>query len=120
MGKGARRGKSRRVDLVMDLLRQVPPGERAGARMCLAQEAMEGWMQRQGAVKGFAPVSTEVADYRVLQLGRGRGGGLTHGIVDLSGEIKIADPAVFVSAMASGFGRAKAWGCGLMLIRRSR
>jgi CRISPR system Cascade subunit CasE len=120
MGKDARKGKSRRVDLVMDLLREVPKGARAEVRMQKAQEAGTVWMARQGAAKGFAPIQTEVTDYRVLQLGRNRARGMTHGVLDLQGEIEVTDPGVFLPALATGFGRAKAWGCGLMLIRRAR
>lgn len=120
MDTTARRGQSRRVDVVMDLLRAVPGPERARERMRLAQPAAEGWMARQGAAKGFAPRAVAVEEYRVLELGRGARRGLTHGVLDLAGEIEVTDPAAFLPALASGFGRAKAWGCGLMLIRRVR
>ncbi len=120
MEKSARRGKSRRVDVVMDLLRDVPGPDRAGERMRLAQQAAEGWMARQGAAKGFTPRSVAVQDYRVLNLSRGARRGLTHGVLDLTGEIEVTDPTAFLPALASGFGRAKAWGCGLMLIRRAQ
>ncbi len=120
MDKSARRGKSRRVDLVMDLLRQVPKGARAEVRMELAQKAGAAWLLRQGAAKGFQPISTYTTDYRVLQLGRSRNRGMTHGVLDLEGEIEVTDPAAFATALAQGFGRAKAWGCGMMLIRRAR
>jgi CRISPR system Cascade subunit CasE len=118
----ARRGKSRRVDLVMDLLHRVPAAERATRRTALAEQAARDWMARQGAAKGFRPVRTEVQDYRVLRLdrGNGKGRGMTHGVLDLTGEIEVTDPAAFLPALAVGFGRAKAWGCGLMLIRRAR
>ena len=75
-------------------------------------------LKRQGAAKGFTPQSVAVEDYRVLELGHGARRGLTHGVLDLTGEIEVTHPDVFLSAIASGFGRAKAWGCGLMLIRR--
>ena len=120
MDKSARRGKSRRVDVVMDLLREVPTEARAGERMRRAQQAAGKWMARQGAAKGFAPRHVVAEDYRVLEVGRGTGRGLTHGVLDLTGELEVTDPAAFLPALASGFGRAKAWGCGLMLIRRPR
>ena len=118
MSSAERRGKSRRVDVVMDLLRDVPSGARAGERMRLAQTAANAWIERQGAAKGFTPQSVAVEDYRVLELGHGARRGLTHGVLDLTGQIEVTHPDVFLSAIASGFGRAKAWGCGLMLIRR--
>ena len=118
LDKTERKGKSRRVDLVMDLLHKKTSGSRAGERMMLAQTAAEGWMERQGSAKGFISRKVAVEDYRVLELGRGAKRGLTHGILDLSGVIEVSDPNVFLTALAKGFGRAKAWGCGLMLIRR--
>ena len=120
VSSAARRGKSRRVDVVMDMLREVPTEARAAARMRCAQTAAKAWIERQGAAKGFAPRSVVVEDYRVLELGRSSRRGLTHGVLDLAGDIEVTNPEVFLTALASGFGRAKAWGCGLMLIRRLR
>lgn len=41
------------------------------------------------------------------------------GILDLRGSLTVTEPATFLAALARGFGRAKAFGCGLMLIRRA-
>ncbi|WP_457647255.1 type I-E CRISPR-associated protein Cas6/Cse3/CasE [Profundibacter sp.] len=116
--RGAR-SKNRRVDVVMDLLHAVPKKDRSTARMKMAQTAAEAWMARQGALKGFAPVETIADGYSTLQLGHRRREGATFGVLDLTGEIEVTDPALFLPALAQGFGRAKAWGCGLMLIRRA-
>lgn len=120
----ARRGKSRRVDLVMDLLKDTPKADRAALRMAKAQEAGESWLARQGALKGFTAHQTAVEDYRVLRVPRGTGRGgkgreMTHGVLDLSGVLEVTDPTAFLPALAAGFGRAKAFGCGLMMIRRA-
>lgn len=116
----ARRGQSRRVDVVMDLLKAVPPDARAAERAGLAQVAAQEWMDRQGAIRGFAARAVTVGGYRTLELGRTRRRGMTFGILDLAGQIEVIDPDTFLAALAAGFGRAKAWGCGLMLIRRAR
>ena len=113
--------KSRRVDVVMDLLHEVPAGRgRAEARQRLAADAAAVWMKGQGHKKGYQPLSTVTEGYFTLEMGRKRREGATFGILDLRGEIEITDPAGFLTALAQGFGRAKAWGCGLMLIRRAR
>ncbi len=113
--------KSRRVDVVMDLLHEVPGGKgRAEARKRLAADAAAVWMKGQGSKKGYRPLSTITEGYLTLEMGRKRREGATFGILDLRGEIEIVDPAEFLTALAQGFGRAKAWGCGLMLIRRAR
>ena len=121
MKQDERRGKSRRVDVVMDLMRSAPEGERrAEIRSAMAQAAAEAWMASQGAAKGFAARSTVVEGYSTIELGRRRREGATFGILDLRGEIEVTDPDTFLTALGVGFGRAKAWGCGLMLIRRAR
>lgn len=121
MEKGVRRGKSRRVDLVMHLMRAAPAGQdRPELRRRMAQQAAHRWMARQGAAKGFRPCIAMAEGYSTIELGRRRRQGATIGVLDICGEIEVTNPATFLQAMAVGFGRAKAWGCGLMLIRRAR
>ena len=63
-----------------------------------------------------------VSDYSVVALpghvGK-RAGQPQFGVLDLVGTLDITDPAAFVIRLGQGFGRAKAFGCGLMLIRRA-
>ena len=113
--------KSKRVDVVMDLLhKEAPTVKRADARNRVAAEAATAWVESQGAKKGFRQHSTVTEGYSTLELGRKRREDATFGILDLSGKIEVTDPAAFLFALSQGFGRAKAWGCGLMLIRRAR
>ena len=112
-------GPSARVDVVMDLLHGVPRDERAVKRDALAQEAATAWMTRQGATKGFELAALSVEDYRVARIPRGRKTA-TLGVLDMSGTLRVTDPAALVAGLGQGFGRGKAWGCGLMLIRRAR
>ncbi len=39
--------------------------------------------------------------------------------LDLHGELKVDDPEAVVKALKTGLGRSKAFGCGLMLVRRT-
>lgn len=41
------------------------------------------------------------------------------GVLDFEGVLVVGEPMCFLDALARGFGRAKAFGCGLMLIRRA-
>ena len=97
------------------------PGEakRAELRDQVAEAAAADWMARQGATRGFRSHLTAVEGYSTINLGRRRRQGTTLGILDLVGLIEVTSPDVFLLAVAKGFGRAKAWGCGLMLIRRA-
>ncbi len=126
---GGKRGQ--RVDVVMHALYDTPgktslppdcPSQRPALRMRLAQDAAEAWLSGQGANSGFSLDRFDVEDYNVVTLPDHRGRRERQpqfGILDLAGTLIVADPAVFVAALAAGFGRAKAFGCGLMLIRRT-
>lgn len=111
-----------RVDVVMDALHGVPQGSRAEERMAVAQTAGSNWLAGQGAKAGFRLIQCDVGDYSTVALPSYRGprkGQPQFGILDMSGVLEITDPAAFLSQLAQGFGRAKAFGCGLMLIRRA-
>ena len=119
--KVSKQAGGKRVDVVMDLLYNEPRQKRAEMRMKLAQKAGEVWLARQGEAKGFEPAQTMVENYTALELGTGttrRANRPRLGVLDFSGMLTVRDPDLFLSALAQGFGRAKAWGCGLMMIRR--
>lgn len=110
------------VDLVMDALHAVAPHERAQYRMTLAQEVATQWMSAQGGRCGFRPEQVDVGDYSVLEVptdARCGKGNPRFGVLELSGLITVTEPGRFLQHLAAGFGRAKAFGCGLMLIRRA-
>ena len=111
-----------RVDVVMERLHGVSEAERADRRMDIAQEAGADWLARQGARAGFAPVRTDVASYDAVTLPGHRGrrkGAPRLGLLEMTGVLEVTDPAAFVPAVVAGFGRAKAFGNGLMLLRRA-
>lgn len=119
-GSGERR--AHRVDVVMDALRAFPTGERSAERMRLAGEAGSAWLARQGKTAGFRLIGASAGDYRTEVLPGHRGprkGQPQFGILDLAGRIEITDPVAFLVQLPLGFGRAKAFGCGLMLTRRA-
>lgn len=110
-----------RVDVVMDALHGLPSGARANERMALAQTAGTDWLAGQGAKAGFRLIECDVGDYSTHTLPGYRDPRKGHpqfGILDMSGLVEITDPVAFLPQLALGFGRAKAFGCGLMLIRR--
>lgn len=78
------------------------------------------WLARRGALHGFDvdPGATRVVAYRRVSLPRGHGRPVVFGQVDYEGALIVREPAAFLAALREGFGRAKAFGCGLMLIAR--
>lgn len=131
-------GKGKRHDVVMDekqrLLRErdLPcwkawtPGQKSPGGMPdprpplyeIVQRTCTDWLQSRAQDHGFSLESagTIVESYR--QHG-GKNGQLRFSTVDFQGELVVTDQEKFANALRSGIGRAKAFGCGLLLVRRA-
>ncbi len=108
-----------RHDVVMDAL--FKDEARAQARPDAVIDAGRAWLAAQGTRRGFTPDAEVAVDgYDQLRLPRPGKAALRYSVVDFEGVLTVDDPPAFLSALAAGFGRAKAFGCGLMLIRRAR
>lgn len=115
-----RRVRGKRVDIVMHELHAVAKGARAEARTRIAQEAAARWLAAQGVKAGFKlPKVPSVEGYRQISIARGQDRSAGIAVLDLKGEVEITEPNAFLAKLAVGFGSAKAFGNGLMLIRRA-
>lgn len=117
-----RRG-GKREDVVKASIDALEQYERAAKRMEIASSEGRAWLEWQGAKSGFSVMMAVADDYMTRALprpGAVRGNAMKIGVLDLSGCIEITDPTLFLKQMTQGFGRAKSFGCGLMLIRRPR
>ena len=115
-----RRGK--RVDVVMDALHAVPSDERNGKRDAITADAGRRWIEDQGARAGFTPNTVVVTSYGRVDIAdqerekrRDRAG---IAVMDLEGVLTVTDPSAFVAKLERGFGGAKGFGNGLMMIKR--
>jgi CRISPR system Cascade subunit CasE len=117
----ARGERGKRHDVVMNALRTIPRSERATSRPEVVLTAGRAWLARQGEAHGFAPVGdADVDGYDSLRIPRAAGKPTVFGVLDISGVLQVQDPTRFLGQLSQGFGRARAFGCGLMLIRRVR
>jgi len=114
--------RGKRVDVVMHALHAVPQAERAAARPGIVRSAGAAWLDRMATQHGFKLVAEGlgVDGYETRRIARTGKPPAAFATLDFQGEIIVTDPAMFVPALCSGFGRARAFGCGLMLIRRAR
>lgn len=117
-----RRGRSVKHDVVMDALHSHPVGGRAEHRFAVMRERGFAWLERQANRAGFIvqPDTVHVDGYdqhRVTRQGSARA--MSFSTLDFDGLLTVSDPDAFLAAIAGGFGAAKAYGCGLMLIRRA-
>lgn len=122
-GGPGRRGKP--CDVVMAALHDLPAALRAEQRADRTQEAGVKWLESQGAKSGFTLASAAdggasamAVSHAILTLER-RKANMRIGVLDFEGTLVVSDPGLFLQSLTRGFGRAKAFGCGLMLIRRA-
>ena len=128
-----RRGEKNRSDVVMDAIHALPKGARAGPRREAEQAASRNWLEAQGASHGFAVTHMDCLGYETLAIPRWkkcskddedkdryqRTSPIKLGVVELEGHLTVTDPAAFSAKLLAGFGRGRAFGCGLMLVARS-
>ena len=114
-----RRGQ--RHDVVADAMRGMVPGTRAAARPAAIVEAGRTWLVRQGERAGFNITCDplRIDGYETVRIAREGGRPVVFGRLEFEGVLDVADPVSFLSAVVGGFGRARAFGCGLMLLRRA-
>jgi CRISPR system Cascade subunit CasE len=115
---GKIRGK--KTDVVMDALHKIPKGERSKIRDKIASDAGAQWLKSQGERAGFTLAGQPAVEgYAQIPVEGRRGRPAGFSVLDLRGVIEITDPPIFLDKLASGFGSAKAFGNGLMLISRA-
>ncbi len=118
----AKRERGKRVDVVMHALyaARAAEGEAPISRDALTAAAGERWLVGQGERAGFSLDGVPaIANYTQTAIERSPGrrpAGIS--TLDFSGRIIVTEPALFLEKLAKGFGGAKAFGNGLMLIRR--
>lgn len=116
----ARGQRGKRHDVVMHALHGIPPGQRATAREGAILEAGRAWLEGQGRRNGFTPDEAVAVDgYETIRIPRDNAPPARFGRLDFEGTLTVDDPASFLTRLALGFGHARAFGCGLMLIRRA-
>ena len=114
--------RSAKHDIVMDALRSHSQGARAEHRLPAARDRGIAWLERQGARSGFTFRAGDVRmdGYEQHRISRkGSAPAMSYSTLDFEGVLTASDPDAFLAAIAHGFGAAKAYGCGLMLVRRA-
>jgi CRISPR system Cascade subunit CasE len=118
--------RGQRHDVVMDALQQAKGADRATERPGVIASAGSDWLHRQGKTHGFTPRGVIGVDgYETVRIAREKSsagkkpGPIRFGRLDLTGVLRVDDPPLFLAALAAGFGKSRAFGCGLMLIRRA-
>ena len=109
-------------DVVFDALRHHPSDERKARRLEVVRESGFAWLAAQGQLAGFSVEEGDIITidgYQPHQVSREGKAPMRFSTLDIEGVLHVRDPSVFLDAVLRGFGSAKAYGCGLMLIRRA-
>lgn len=124
----SRDGKSKRHDVVMQekkkLLQLQGLARWADWRSdekpdlyTIAGATCSSWLIERGKRLGYE-VDAQSLSVQAYQQHRGKKESLRFSSVDFSGTLTVSDPVAFSGALFNGVGHAKAFGCGLLLVRR--
>jgi CRISPR system Cascade subunit CasE len=113
-------GRPRRHDVVMDHLHKLDSSARAAERRSAVDEAGRAWLDGQAQRHGFhVEKGLSVDGYHTAEIERLGHRPVSFSTLDFSGILTIVQPHLFGASIGQGFGKAKGFGCGLMLIRRA-
>ena len=117
--KPGRRGKRR--DVVMHAIYDSAKTERPTARELAVREAGASWLAGKGEAAGFGVDSDRlyIDGYDQVRIPRHEACAIVFSILTFQGILTVHEPERFLASLARGFGAAKAFGCGLMLIRQA-
>jgi len=111
----------KRHDVVMhEKARLRSNGERESEAV-IAQRAGAAWLLSRGNRLGcvFDECLLQVQRYRVERFSRPDAPPASVAMLDLGGVLTVTEPDLFTQTLFRGIGPAKAFGCGLMLVRRA-
>lgn len=119
-------GKKLRHDVVMNAKKQIgfdalSPADRPPLQQ-VVQDSCVPWLQARAESNGFSiePNLVTVDGYQQHEsYAKQQKRPVRYSTVDFQGILTVTDPEQFRTALFSGIGKAKAFGCGLMLIRRA-
>lgn len=126
---GEKRGK--RVDVIMHAKSKLDREQRAQFTTDDARAVALAWLNKRGSVIGaeFDAGSCDATGYVQVKIPRGtadpkrkcRGASkspIEFSEIEFAGRLTVTDPEKLTTALFNGIGKARAYGCGLLLVRR--
>lgn len=119
-------GRQVRHDVVMDLkhrigFKEMPSNERPLLAELIQQAGVE-WLQKRAERHGFSFLPGQVCVEGYQRHRAAKKGGknpIRYSTLDFTGLLTVTDIEPFQRALMKGIGSAKAFGCGLLLVRRA-
>ena len=91
-------------------------GDDKPAQQDMIFKTCSAWLEAQAKRHGFE-VDAATLNVDAYTQHRGRKADIQFSSVDFSGELTVLNPELLIAALGLGIGRAKAFGCGLLLVR---
>lgn len=121
---GKRHCVCHRHDVVMDMKRKMREAgsDPSFSQAEIVQETGAAWLLQRAEKAGFSCnhgsiIAGGYRQLRFIQRKKGKNNPVSISVLDISGHLQVTEPDVFLSAIKKGFGPAKGFGCGLMMIR---
>jgi CRISPR-associated protein Cas6/Cse3/CasE subtype I-E len=106
-----------------------PPEERSWFNQGVFYSSAQEWLSGVAKKKGFelVPNTLAIKNYQRILHPKHKGSVKSMqefekaeklSLLDVTGYLKVTDTELFLNTLTKGIGHAKAWGCGLMLIKR--
>ncbi len=117
-------GKLKKTDIVIakkKRLREELASNEMPSNQEIAHIAASEWMNRQGERNGFDLIDFQVTQHDWHEFKKTSKAGtfnVAFPSLDLDGTLAVTSPEDFKKMLFNGIGSAKAFGCGLMLVRR--
>jgi CRISPR system Cascade subunit CasE len=119
LDKHGNRARGKKIDVVLNAMKMLPKGASLAQRSQATHDAGKAWLESQASKAGFKLiVPPVVATYAPTLVDGQKSRVINFSELDISGQIEVTDPAAFTAKLATGFGSAKAYGNGLMLLSR--
>ena len=84
----------------------------------IVSAACDKWIGTRSEKNGFKVLQFRADGYRQVDFQKKDGVPVRYSVVDITGVLEVADEKAFIKMLFEGLGPGKAFGCGLMLVRR--
>ncbi|EAO2872861.1 type I-E CRISPR-associated protein Cas6/Cse3/CasE [Salmonella enterica subsp. enterica] len=108
----------KRHDLLMEAKRKVKTQHDSRDIWAFQQQAALEWLSRQGEQNVFSLREASVYAYRQQQIRRKKSRQMIQfSSVDYAGVLVVNNPVLFLQRLVQGYGKSRAFGCGMMMIK---
>jgi CRISPR system Cascade subunit CasE len=117
LDKHGNRARGRKTDVVQHAMKMLPKGASLAQRAQATYDAGRAWLEAQGSKAGFKlTIPPVIATYAPAPAEAQKARIITFTELDCSGQLTVTDAIAFAAKLATGYGSAKAYGNGLMLL----